>query len=75
MIDYKKTIPLRLAYYREKYNIKQIDIAKALKITQGTYSNWENGTRTPSIEKIAQIADFYETSIDKLLGRTDINEN
>lgn len=74
MIDYSEIIPIRLRYLRKKYNISQEQIAKELGISQSTYANWEAGRRTPDIKYIANLADFFETSIDLLLGRTDIKE-
>ncbi|MCQ5129832.1 helix-turn-helix domain-containing protein [Butyricicoccus faecihominis] len=74
MVDYETIIPLRLKYLREKFSLSQEEIAKQLKIGQSTYANWEAGRRTPSIGKIAQLADIYETSVDLLLGRTDIDK-
>lgn len=72
MINYREIIPLRLKYLREKYGYTQIEIAEQIGISQSTYANYESGRKLPNIEKIARIADVYETSIDLLLGRTDI---
>ncbi len=72
MVDYTEIIPMRLKYFREKFQLTQKDISAQLKIKQGSYSNWENGKRLPDINDIARIADIYSTSIDLLLGRTDI---
>lgn len=72
--EYLKILPERLKYYRTKYGKTQEEIAEELKISQSTYGNYEAGNRKPSIEMIAKIADIYETSIDNILGRTDINE-
>jgi transcriptional regulator with XRE-family HTH domain len=73
MFDYTKIIPQRLKYYRIKHGYTQMEIAKMLKIHHSSYANWEVGSRRPSIEKILHIADIYETSIDLLLGRTDMH--
>lgn len=72
MISYREIIPMRLKYLRNKYSLTQTNIAEQLSISQSTYANWEAGRKTPDIEKIAQLADIYETSIDLMLGRTDI---
>lgn len=61
----------RLKEIREDKDIKQIDIAKLLKITQAQYSRYEMGINTIPLEKIEKLADFYGTSIDYLLYRTD----
>lgn len=72
--DYNKIIPERLKYYRKKYQKTQEEIAKELKITQSTYGNYEAGNRKINLNTLAQIADIYETSIDEMLGRTDIKK-
>lgn len=54
---------------RKERGITQTEVAKALKITQKTYSNYENGTRKPDIEMLLDIANYYKVSTDVLLGR------
>ena len=48
-----------------------VDIANALGIKQQQYSEYERGIVLISIEKINTLADFYNTSVDYLMGRTD----
>ena len=59
----------RLKQLRIKKNIKQQDLAKALNITKQSVSNWENGKRLPNIEILILLADFYNCSLDYLVGR------
>lgn len=54
---------------RQKENKTQKEIAEDLNITQRTYSNYETGKREPSIDMLINIADYYNTSIDILVGR------
>ena len=61
----------RLREIREDKDLKQDDVAKALGIKQQQYSEYERGTVLISIEKLDKLADFYDTSIDYLVGRTD----
>lgn len=61
----------RLKEIREENNLLQKDIAKVLKISQVQYSRYETGIRLMPIDKIAIFADYYNTSIDYLLYRTD----
>ena len=75
MYDYRKILPLRLKYYREKFEYSQEYISKEISISRSTYANWERGYRQPSINQFAQIADFYNITLDDLLGRTDIKEH
>lgn len=75
MFDYKKILPQRLLYYREKYDLTQDEIAKQLGISQSTYANWERGFRAPRANEIAWIADIYQIPLDDLFGRTDIKKD
>ena len=59
----------RLKQLRIKKNIKQQDLAKALNVTKQSVSNWENGKRLPNIEILILLADFYNCSLDYLVGR------
>lgn len=62
-------LPETLKELREERGMKQAQIAIILGVKQNTYSNWENGTRNPSLEMLVKIADYYKTSTDYLLGR------
>ena len=59
----------RLKQLRIKKNIKQQDLAKALNVTKQSVSNWENNKRLPDINTLIQLADFYNCSLDFLVGR------
>ncbi len=61
----------RLKEIREEKGLKQIDVAKVLNITQVQYSRYETGLRLMPIDKLAKLAEFYNTSIDYLLYKTD----
>ena len=61
----------RLKEIREDKDLKQEEVAKALGITQQQYSEYERGVVLISIEKLDKLADYYDTSIDYLVGRTD----
>ena len=61
----------RLKEIREENNLLQKDVAKILKISQVQYSRYETGIRLIPIDKIAILADYYNTNIDYLLYRTD----
>ena len=54
---------------RKKRGESQEDVAKALNTTLRTYQNYEYGQREPNIEMILKIADYFNVSIDYLLGR------
>jgi len=61
----------RLKEIRVDRDYKQSDVADALGIKQQQYSEYERGIVLISIEKLNVLADFYNTSIDYLIGRTD----
>lgn len=66
-----------MAYYprirdlREDNDLTQKDIAKLLFITQQQYSLYEKGYRDIPTTLIIILADYYNTSTDYILGRTD----
>ena len=55
---------------REDNEIKQHQLASVLGIAQNTYSQYETGKIAFTDEMLIKLADFYNTSIDYLLGRT-----
>lgn len=50
------------------------DFAKVLNVAQPTVSNWINGNRSPNQEMLIIIADYFEVSVDFLLGRTKMRK-
>ena len=62
----------RLKDLREDRDFTQREIAEYLNITRSTYANYEVGYRTASIEILSDLADFYGTGIDYIVGRTDV---
>ncbi len=61
----------RLKDLREDSDLTQSDLAKILKTTQQQYSKYEIGIRLIPIDKLNKLADFYKTSTDYILGRTN----
>ena len=61
----------RLRDLREDKDMKQTEISEILGIQQTVYSRYERGVRTIPIEHLLVLADFYGTSTDFLLGRTN----
>lgn len=48
-------LPETLKELREERGMKQAQITIILGVNQNTYSNWENGTRNPSLEMLVKI--------------------
>lgn len=53
-----------LKYLREKKNLDQQKVAEDLNIPQSTLSCWETGIRTPKVEQIIDIANYFGVKID-----------
>lgn len=64
----------RIKNLREDNDLTQTQLAKELHISQRAYSHYEAGTRKIPIDIIIAIADYYNCSIDYLLGRTNIKK-
>ncbi len=62
----------RIRNLREDNDLTQSEISKYLNISQVAYSYYELGRRTIPLELLSKLADYYNTSIDYLLYRTDI---
>ncbi len=65
---------LRIRDIREDNDYTQTEIAKLLNCTQQTYSRYESGEITIDIGSLIILARFYNTSVDYLLGLTDITK-
>lgn len=61
----------RIKNLREDADLTQNDIGKILNISQRTYSHYENGTRSFPLELLIRLANYYNVSLDYLVGRTD----
>ena len=62
---------MRLKEIREDRDLSQNEIAKILNTSQVQYSRYETGIRLIPIDKLNILADFYNTSVDYLICRTD----
>jgi len=62
---------MRLKELRLRQNLNQKDIAKYINKTTQAYSLYERGERDPDSATLIQLADFFDVSVDYLLGRTD----
>lgn len=55
---------------REDHDLKQRELAKYLNCSQRAYSNYELGQRDIPTYVLIRLANFYQVSIDYLLGQT-----
>lgn len=54
--------------HRKALGLTQEQLAEAMGVTVGAVSKWESGASTPEITLIMELAEFFETSVDVLLG-------
>ena len=64
----KETFGERLRALRNDKNIGQVELAKALNVSKGVISLWENNLREPSMGSIKAIAIYFGVTSDYLLG-------
>lgn len=62
----------RIRDLREDHDLLQKEIADYLQCTQVSYSHYELGKRDIPTDVLLKLADYYHTSVDYLLGRTDV---
>ena len=61
----------RLKELRKKKKISQLKLAMDLNMNQNTISRYENMEREAGYDVLIKIADYFNVSLDYLLGRTD----
>jgi len=61
----------RIKDLREDADLKQKEIAAILGIDQRVYSNYETGKREIPVHLLIKLADYYNTTTDYILGRTN----
>ena len=64
----------RIRELREDSDYKQQEVADFLGCTQVCYSYYENGKRDIPTDVLLRLSEFYKTSVDYLLGNTDIKD-
>ena len=67
----KKYFADRFKSRRLQLGLNQREISEKLNIQRSTITNYEKGNITPTAEKLPEIADILNTSVDYLLGRSD----
>lgn len=65
-----KKLRLRLRDLREENKVSQAEMAKLLKCSQQTYSRYELHTTEIPLQLLIFLAEYYDTSVDYLLGIT-----
>ncbi len=61
----------RLLELRKEKGISQAKLAKQLEVSYGVVCYWETDRSEPTAPNLVKIADFFDVSVDYLLGRVD----
>ncbi|MEE1003353.1 MAG: helix-turn-helix transcriptional regulator [Acutalibacteraceae bacterium] len=67
----REILAKRLKQCRKSKGLTQNQVAIYCDITEKAYQNYELMTREPKLEILIKIADFFDVSLDYLVGRTD----
>lgn len=67
-----KTFGQRLKELRKSKGLTGEQLGAIFNVTKTAISNWENGNRFPDENTLRKIAEFFNVTLDYLLGRTDI---
>ena len=59
----------KLKVLRKKQGLTQTELGEKVGVKQSAYGKWENEKTEPSLEKLIVLADFFEVSLDWLVGR------
>ena len=62
---------MRIRELREEKNLSQDDVAKAIGTNQRNIGRWEKNENEPTSGFLLKLANFFECSVDYLLGRSD----
>jgi transcriptional regulator with XRE-family HTH domain len=65
----------QLSELRKKRKWSLQETADHLRIAKSTYAGYESGYREPSLQSLSQIADLFETTVDFILGRTEVDHD
>lgn len=61
----------RIRELREDHDLRQVDMAKILGMSQTGYSKYETGENDVPTAILIKLADYFDVSVDYILGRTD----
>lgn len=62
----------RLKQLRNEKNLTQEELAKYIGTTRATLASWETGRREPDMETLRKLSDYFNVTLDWLIGNTDI---
>lgn len=60
-----------LRIMRKERGLGQVELSVAVGVSKGSISFWENGLREPGMSELIALADYFNCTLDELVGRTD----
>ncbi len=69
MSTMKVIFPERLSYLMRIEKLSQSELARKIGISQSAICNWLNGKKEPSIESLWKLADYFDVTVDYLIGK------
>ena len=63
-----------LQMLRKEKGLSQENLAEKCQISRQAIAKWESGESVPTIEKLCFLADFYDLSLDELVGRKKVDK-
>ena len=64
----KLSLSENIRFFRKQRKMTQEKLAESLGVTVGAVYKWESGQSQPELNMLVEIADFFDTSVDVLLG-------
>lgn len=64
-----EAFPQRLQKLRERRRMSRKALSELCGLSKNMVARYEKGIREPSISKLMELADYFEVSVDYLLGR------
>lgn len=65
------TFSTRLRELRNERGVSQQELGKLVNMSKMAVSHWESGHSEPSISQLVLLSDFFEVTVDYLIGKTD----
>lgn len=73
-MNHENFLSQRIFELRKEANLSQKQLGEAIGLSHKAISTLESGSRGTSIEKLVALADYFNVSVDYLVGRTDKRE-
>lgn len=62
----------RLRELREEKGVSQQEVGNLVRMSKMAVSHWEKGHSEPSISQLITLSNFFEVTVDYLIGKTDM---